>query len=186
MPTRWSWTTLTRYRACLRLGGDGRGSLVTTTWLRSVQLFELDTSFAAAPDVFPPDKFNAGVLVLQPSGVVFQDMLSKSESLPSYDGGDTGFLNAYFGDWFERPASSRLSFGYNAQRTLFWFTHTTRSGYWESIQPLKIIHYSSSPKPWDCSPDARRGDLEALWWKENIAATMPTDALAGHPAQVAR
>jgi hypothetical protein len=42
---------------------------------------------------------------------------------------------------------SRLSFGYNAQRTLFWFTHAKQPGYWESIKPLKVIHYSSSPKP---------------------------------------
>lgn len=25
------------------------------------QLFDLDTDFAAAPDVFPPDRFNAGM-----------------------------------------------------------------------------------------------------------------------------
>lgn len=46
--------------------------------------------FAAAPDVFPPDKFNAGVIVVVPSLLVLEDMLSKVEELPSYDGGDTG------------------------------------------------------------------------------------------------
>lgn len=149
-------------------------------------MFELDTAFAAAPDVFPPDKFNAGVLVLQPSAEVFQDMLSKTETLASYDGGDTGFLNAYFNDWYQRPASSRLSFGYNAQRTLYWFTHATRSGYWEATQPLKIIHYSSSPKPWECSSGARRGDLEALWWREYVATVMPARALEALDALVGK
>jgi glycogenin glucosyltransferase len=113
-------------------------------------------------------------------------MLSKTDTLGSYDGGDTGFLNAYFCDWYQRPASSRLSFGYNAQRTLYWLTHATRSGYWHSIQPLKIIHYSSSPKPWDCSVDARRGDLEALWWKEHVAAAMPAGALDALEALVGK
>ena len=28
------------------------------------ELFEKDVEFAAAPDVFPPDKFNAGVLLI--------------------------------------------------------------------------------------------------------------------------
>lgn len=28
------------------------------------ELFEKDVDFAAAPDVFPPDKFNAGVLLI--------------------------------------------------------------------------------------------------------------------------
>ena len=46
--------------------------------------------FAAAPDVFPPDRFNAGVMVVAPSSAVLDDMLSKVSELPSYDGGDTG------------------------------------------------------------------------------------------------
>lgn len=46
--------------------------------------------FAAAPDVFPPDRFNAGVMVVAPSSAVLDDMLSKVLELPSYDGGDTG------------------------------------------------------------------------------------------------
>ena len=46
--------------------------------------------FAAAPDVFPPDRFNAGVMVVAPSSIVLDDMLSKVPELPSYDGGDTG------------------------------------------------------------------------------------------------
>lgn len=31
------------------------------------ELFQRETDFAAAPDVFPPDRFNAGVMVLRPS-----------------------------------------------------------------------------------------------------------------------
>lgn len=55
-----------------------------------MQLFDRDCDFAAAPDVFPPDKFNAGVLVLRPDRAVFEDMVSKASVLPSHDGGDTG------------------------------------------------------------------------------------------------
>lgn len=54
------------------------------------KLFEREVEFAAAPDVFPPDKFNAGVMVVVPSPIVLEDMLSKVEDLLSYDGGDTG------------------------------------------------------------------------------------------------
>lgn len=32
-------------------------------------VFQRDVDFAAAPDVFPPDKFNAGVLLIKPSEV---------------------------------------------------------------------------------------------------------------------
>ena len=55
------------------------------------QLFDRKVSFAAAPDVFPPDRFNPGVMVLTPSLSVLEDMLSKISDLPSYDGRDTGW-----------------------------------------------------------------------------------------------
>jgi glycogenin len=119
---------------------------------------------AAAPDVFPPDRFNAGVLVVEPSRAVFEDMLARKSSVPTYDGGDTGFLNAYFSTWFFEPAPYRLPFGFNAQRTLHWLTHDKQPGYWESIQPLRVIHYSSRPKPWE-DGGKHKGPLEWLWWQ---------------------
>lgn len=54
------------------------------------QLFDRKVAFAAAPDVFPPDRFNPGVMVLTPSSAVLADMLSKISHLRSYDGRDTG------------------------------------------------------------------------------------------------
>lgn len=91
-------------------------------------------------------------------------MLSKVDSLSSYDGGDTGFLNAYFPDWNKMPAEHRLPFGYNAQRILYWFTIKRTDGYWKEVEKdggIKILHYSSSPKPWEGTP---KGDLELLWY----------------------
>ncbi|RYG53798.1 hypothetical protein EON66_08020 [archaeon] len=42
-------------------------------------------------------------------------------------------------------------------------------GYWRSLGEPKIIHYCSSPKPWDRvdehgKPPAR-GELEMVWWQ---------------------
>ena len=61
------------------------------------------------------------------------------------------------------PAASRLPFGYNAQRILYWFTVKRTDGYWKEVHPLIIVHYSSSPKPWEGPP---RGDLELEWTQE--------------------
>lgn len=97
---------------------------------------------SAAPDIFPPDRFNAGVLVVEPSQGVFSDMISRIADISTYDGGDTGFLNAYFAGWFTASAAFHLPFGYNAQRTLHWMTYERQPGYWESIKPLKVLHYS--------------------------------------------
>jgi glycogenin glucosyltransferase len=133
------------------------------------ELFErcADLDFAAAPDVFPPDRFNAGVLYLRPSKETFLQLCAQLPVLVSYDGGDTGFLNAFFPHWYSGPAASRLPFGYNMQRTLYWFTYEKRPGYWDSVQPKKIVHFSSSPKPWETSMSSAssRGDLEFLWWQ---------------------
>lgn len=113
--------------------------------------------------MFPPDRFNAGVLLVRPSAVLFQRMLLLTQELPSYDGGDTGFLNAFFPQWFAGDAASRLPFGYNAQRTMYWLVNEKNPGYWRAIAPLKVLHFSSNPKPWE--DPARKGDLELLWWQ---------------------
>lgn len=107
------------------------------------------------------------MLVVEPSEEVFQSILSAAPTLPAYDGGDTGLLNAFFSDWFSSEAERRLPFAYNAQRTLFWFTQAKCPGYWDSCRPLKVIHFSSSPKPWECPPgkSAVGGDLEWIWWQ---------------------
>ncbi len=57
-------------------------------------IFEMDVDFAAAPDVFPPDCFNAGVMLIKPSMEFFNELIAQVDTVKSYDGGDTGFLNA--------------------------------------------------------------------------------------------
>lgn len=129
---------------------------------------------AAAPDIFPPDKFNAGVMVIRPSKLVFDDMMNHLPSTSSdedsnqnccntYDGGDTGFLNSYYPTWFtEMPSYSRLSFGYNAQRFMHHCTFEKQPKYWDDgIDDLRIIHFSSSPKPWETVSYAKQTNGES-------------------------
>ena len=126
--------------------------------------------FAAAPDVFPPDRFNAGVLLVTPDAKVLRAMLAAVEAGThhSHDGGDTGFLNSFFPDWFGMDAAARLPFGYNAQRTMHWLTYAKQPGYWNAISPLKVLHFSSNPKPWE--ETRKKGDLELIWWQCFIEA----------------
>jgi glycogenin len=151
-------------------------------------------TFIAAPDVFPPDKFNAGVMgvwldtaALNPSAV-FDDMMIQIHQLKTYDGGDTGFLNAYLPQWYYGGSGSddtfgehslihlshdcRLPFRYNAQRTLHWMTHDKQPGYWEVNKPYSIIHFSSSPKPWQVP--SKKGELELIWWQYFMLSQVAT------------
>ncbi|MBA0858750.1 hypothetical protein Goshw_000025 [Gossypium schwendimanii] len=45
------------------------------------------------------ERLNSGVMVVEPSEAVFNDMMSKVNTLPSYTGGDQGFLNSYYSDF---------------------------------------------------------------------------------------
>ena len=77
--------------------------------------------------------------------------MSKIDKLETYDGGDTGFLNAFFPDWFNNEENYvRLEYGFNAQRTLQIYTQKRTMAYWNQVvsRGLYIIHFSSSPKPW--------------------------------------
>lgn len=52
--------------------------------------------------------FNSGIMVIEPSNCVFEDLMSKSFKLDSYNGGDQGFLNEFFTWWHRWP--SRLNY----------------------------------------------------------------------------
>jgi hypothetical protein len=233
---------LTRFRKVVYIDAD---AMVTGP---VVELFDRPGAPlpAAAPDVFPPDRFNAGVLVVEPDAAVFAALLAAAglpstppaapaatgghaaaptvgagvlcvcdtstggaisavsapvivgraagaaaavtasgavgqpapavagaaPTLHSYDGGDTGFLNAFFPEWWSAPAAHRLPFAFNAQRTLHWLTHARQPGYWQAVQPVRILHFSSSPKPWEPAAAAKKGELELLWWEEYLRAQM--------------
>lgn len=49
------------------------------------------------------ERLNTGVLVITPNKDVLSDMLNKISELPSYTGGDQGFLNAYYDEFSGSP-----------------------------------------------------------------------------------
>jgi len=101
-------------------------------------------SFAAAPCLWPPDRFNSGVLVVEPSRERFGDLVSRIGELPSYDGSDQGFLNEYYHDWFSGPAGRRLPAIYNVQQFLYGY-----GAAWKSLLgKTRVLHYTGPMKPW--------------------------------------
>lgn len=99
------------------------------------------------------DMFNSGVLLLRPSESLFQSMMGALPDTPSYDGGDQGFLNAFFeNSWL------RLPYRYNSVQT------TIQSGAWDP-QTAAILHFMEF-KPWrQLSADqAFLSSLHDIWW----------------------
>ncbi|KAG9160855.1 hypothetical protein Leryth_008668 [Lithospermum erythrorhizon] len=109
------------------------------------------------------ERLNSGVLVVEPSKKIFEDMMSKVKMLPSYTGGDQGFLNSYYADFpnahlFEpdlspevlktrtAPKMERLSTLYNADVGLYMLANK----WMVDEKELRVIHYTLGPlKPWD-------------------------------------
>lgn len=109
------------------------------------------------------ERLNSGVMVVEPSEEVFNDMMSKVTTLHSYTGGDQGFLNSYYTGFanahvFEPdmpqevlnsrpvPEMERLSTLYNADVGLYMLANK----WMVDEKDLRVIHYTLGPlKPWD-------------------------------------
>ncbi|KAI4980629.1 hypothetical protein ZWY2020_021114 [Hordeum vulgare] len=103
------------------------------------------------------ERMNSGVMVVEPSETLFKDMMNKVDSLPSYTGGDQGFLNSYYADFANsrynpskpltpEPETQRLSTLYNADVGLYMLANK----WMVDEKELRVIHYTLGPlKPWD-------------------------------------
>ena len=118
--------------------------------------------FSAAPDIFPPDRFNAGVLLLSPSLPLYQHIVESLPAVGSWDGGDTGYLNNLFPGWYAAETCCRLPFRYNALRVMEWWTRKAPAYWDEAVGEVSVLHYCSSPKVWEAR---KGGKLEQLWWR---------------------
>lgn len=91
-----------------------------------------------------PCHFNSGLMLVTPSSETFDDMLKRLPELPSYDGGDQGFLNSYYPQMLTAPMYDphavdrdtsqidfvRLPFAYHMDHTAFYprlrWDHSTK------------------------------------------------------------
>ncbi|EOD46431.1 putative glycosyl transferase family 8 protein [Neofusicoccum parvum UCRNP2] len=126
------------------------------------ELFDIEASFAAAPDSGWPDCFNSGVMVVSPNMGDYWALQTLAASGDSFDGADQGLLNQYY----EHKDWHRLSFLYNC---------TPNAQYqWEPAfrhykSRINLVHFIGKNKPW--AKDARYGggsgvysELSARWW----------------------
>jgi alpha-N-acetylglucosamine transferase len=124
------------------------------------ELFERP-GIAAAPDFLLPDRFNSGVMVIEPSQATLDRMLDALFSSGSYDGGDQGFLNTFYPDWFAGPGAHRLPAGYNMHQFIYQFLRAHPSLLPQIEHEAKVIHYTVQ-KPW-LNKTTLAGASET-WW----------------------
>lgn len=115
---------------------------------------------AASPDIGWPDIFNSGVLVLNTSKFVFNDLVACAQNNKSFDGGDQGLLNQYFhGDrWV------RLPFTYNVTPSS---AYQYQPAYRFFKKDISIIHFTGNLKPWfgDSTDDGVQ-EMTVRWKQE--------------------
>jgi hypothetical protein len=136
------------------------------------ELFERP-ELSAAPDFLVPSRFNSGTMVLEPSREKLDRMFRVLADQASYDGGDQGFLNNFFGDWYTGPGDRRLPTWYNLPNFIFQFMHAHRSLREEVEREAKILHYMVQ-KPWQ-SASTVTGASE-IWWNAYLGAHPELDS----------
>ena len=101
-------------------------------------------------------------MVIEPSKEIFERILEALWDTPSYDGGDQGFLNILFSDWYAMPVEHRLPAGYNLPHFIFQFLRGHPHLREELEREAKVIHYLVQ-KPWLAKTTLTGGSEE--WWK---------------------
>ena len=109
-----------------------------------------NASFVAAPEIFPPDTFNSGVMVLTPSLATFRLLLQLNQDIGSNDGGDQGVLNrGLCPNWYTAdstdPHCARLPWRYNVEYHLFTLQHIYTT---TTQQPVPAVLHYIGLKPW--------------------------------------
>ncbi|XP_063068052.1 glycogenin-1-like [Engraulis encrasicolus] len=165
--------TLIRYRKAVFLDAD------TLVLCNVDDLFERE-EFSASPDPGWPDCFNSGVFVFRPSLHTHSSLLQHAAQHGSFDGGDQGLLNSFFGDWARTDISRHLPFTYNLSANAFYsyLPAFNRFGH-----DAKIVHFLGGAKPWHYSynPQAYQDSgspldqYVKLWWAEYHREAPPTE-----------
>lgn len=167
---------LTQYSKCVFLDAD-------TLVLQNVdELFERE-ELSAAPDVGWPDCFNSGVFVYVPSHDTFKALLEHLAATGTFDGGDQGLLNSFFGAGWLTNLARRLPFTFNVA---FSSVYSYMPAFRRHEKDVKILHFLGAVKPWHLNFDTNTqrlifiptafhhitGYLES-WWALFSSAILP-------------
>ena len=135
------------------------------TFLRKVIFLDADTlilrpidslvdhpsHFAAAPDTFPADQFNSGVMVLTPSEDRYRELLDWNAVNGTAEGGDQCLLNEFFSEWFynrwDDEEAGRLPWIMNVAAA-HHEAYRTLSRMQSRDEPVIVHFVGGEAKPW--------------------------------------
>ncbi|TKY61489.1 putative UDP-glucuronate:xylan alpha-glucuronosyltransferase 4 [Spatholobus suberectus] len=109
--------------------------------LRSIDHLFVYPQLSAAPN--DNTLFNSGLMVIEPSQCMFENMMNRTSKVSSYNGGDQGFLNEIFTWWHRLPTKLNHMKSFRRQRG---------NEKHEVPDDVYAIHYLGL-KPWMCYRD---------------------------------
>lgn len=125
------------------------------------ELFNLESRFAAAPDIGWPDLFNSGVMVLNPNLQDYYSLLAMAQRGISFDGADQGLLNMHFRSY------DRISFQFNVTPSAHYQYVPAYKHFQSSIS---LVHFIGPDKPWQqgrevsTTSGSPADELLGRWW----------------------
>ena len=126
-------------------------------------IFEEYDDLSAAGDTYP-GVFNAGTLVLKPNRTTYKRLLDTYKSVPSYNVGDQGFLNWFFGEDWKSNYSHQLPLIYNVMPKYIGSVI-----YQKIYRDIKVMHFTAETKPWNIHyskhKEWRRNSDPVLYYK---------------------
>ncbi len=138
--------------------------------LRNVdELFERP-ELSAAPDLLDPERFDTGVMVLEPSQETFSKLAEAAGA--EGDEGEQGLLNRVFAGWRSGEADQRLSLEYNLCNIVYPFLLCQPGPRGAVGRDAKILRYGMQ-KPWQLAP--RLTAAAGLWWESYFDARPDLD-----------
>jgi len=144
------------------------------------ELFERPNMSSTNSGGWLPDKkdwkqLNSGLIVLEPSMVVFEDMKSKVGKIEKEKGkGDQAFIHQYYSDWPERK-DLHLPHIYNifdchlrGYKKHFGYYVDEKGGKFDEKR-VKVIHFIGQHKPWHLVDEIkRRENVDEEWAAKRI------------------
>ncbi|APR81470.1 Hypothetical protein A7982_06819 [Minicystis rosea] len=112
-------------------------------------------------------------MVLEPEADKLTRMLATLATSPTYDGGDQGFLNTFFGEWYTGTGDHRLPTWYNLPNFIYQFMHGHQSLRTQVEREAKILHYMVQ-KPWQSASTVTGGS--EVWWNAYLGAHPELDS----------
>jgi len=114
-------------------------------------LIEHPSAFSAAPDTFPADQFNSGVMVITPSAARFDELLRWNRVNGTAEGGDQCLLNEFFSEWYyaawDEEGVGRVPWIFNVAAASYKSYKTLAR--MQSRDEPHVVHFvGGESKPW--------------------------------------